>query len=84
MESFYKILRISFWIMKWVPFQYKDTLSVVIRTMAVKSIYKWPGFTTRQTGTERLRLRQVYSTQHDIIQMHDIRHTWQFLCIIQY
>ena len=31
----------------------------------------------------RLRLRQVYSTQHDIIQMHDIRHTWQFLCIIQ-
>ena len=25
--------------------------------------------------TERLRLRQVYSTQHDIIQMHDIRHT---------
>ena len=32
----------------------------------------------------RLRLRQVYSTQNDIIQMHDIRHTWQFLCIIQY
>ena len=23
----------------------------------------------------RLRLRQVYSTQHDIIQMHDIRNT---------
>ena len=21
-------------------------------------------------------------TEHDIIQMHDIRHTWQFLCII--
>ena len=35
--------------------------------------------------TERLRLRQVYSTQLDIIQMHDIRHTWQFLLsIIQY
>ena len=27
---------------------------------------------------------KVYSTQQDIIQMHDIRHTWQFLCIIQY
>ena len=32
----------------------------------------------------RLRLRQVYSAQNDIIQMRDIRHTWQFLCIIQY